>query len=57
MGSREGDTVLDPFCGSGTVLIAAHELHRKWVGIELNPEYLEIAKKRLEPHLQQQRLF
>ena len=57
MGSREGDIVLDPFCGSGTVLIAAHELHRKWIGIELNPDYVEIANQRLRPHKEQTRLL
>ena len=57
MGSRQGDIVLDPFCGSGTVLIAAHELHRKWIGIELNPDYLEIANQRLRPHKEQTRLL
>ena len=47
MGSREGDLVLDPFCGSGTTLLAAHHLHRKYLGIELNPEYAQIIKKRM----------
>jgi len=47
MGSREGDLVLDPFCGSGTTLLAAHQLHRKYLGIELNPEYAQIIKKRM----------
>lgn len=56
MGSREGDTVLDPFCGSGTTLIAAHILHRKYIGIELNEDYAKIAEKRLEPYLKQTRL-
>jgi site-specific DNA-methyltransferase (adenine-specific) len=57
MGSREGDTVLDPFCGSGTTLIAAHQLHRKYIGIEISPEYCEIAKKRLEPYQKQSKLL
>lgn len=56
MGSREGDLVLDPFCGSGTVLIAADQLHRKWIGIERNPEYAEIIKKRLMVPLSQLKL-
>jgi len=47
MGSREGDLILDPFCGSGTTLLAAHQLHRKYLGIELNPEYAQIIKKRM----------
>ena len=56
MGSREGDLVLDPFSGSGTVLIAADQLHRKWLGIEMNPEYAEIIKRRLMVPLSQLKL-
>ncbi len=41
-------TVLDPFCGSGTTLVAARQLDRKYIGIENNPEYHQKAKKRLE---------
>ena len=47
MGSRPGDVVLDPFCGSGTTCIAAHKLQRRSIGIELNPEYFRIAQARL----------
>jgi DNA modification methylase len=39
--------VLDPFFGSGTTGIVAENLYRKWIGIELNPEYIAIAEKRL----------
>ena len=45
-GSKEGDTVLDPFMGSGTTALVAQKLGRKWIGIELNPEYIEIIKRR-----------
>ena len=38
-GTREGDTVLDPFMGSGTTANVAKRLSRKWIGIELNEEY------------------
>jgi DNA modification methylase len=46
-GSREGDTVLDPFCGSGTTGEVALKHRRKFIGIELNPEYVKLAEKRL----------
>ena len=45
-GSEEGDVVLDPFFGSGTTGYVAQRLGRKWIGIELNPEYIKIAEKR-----------
>lgn len=45
-GTKEGDVVLDPFFGSGTTGRVAERLGRKWIGIELNEEYIEIAKKR-----------
>ena len=43
----EGGVVLDPFFGSGTTGLAAQEQSKHWVGIELNPEYIEIANRRL----------
>jgi DNA modification methylase len=46
-GCPVGGTVLDPFAGSGTTLLVATQRHRKSIGIELNPEYIEIAKRRL----------
>ena len=45
--SNEGDLVLDPFCGSGTTLVAARNLGRKYIGIDNNVEAYEIAKNRL----------
>ncbi len=39
--------VLDPYCGSGTTAVACKELGMKYVGIEQNPEYIEIAQRRL----------
>ena len=48
MGSRKGDVVLDPFCGSGTTLLAAQLLGRKFIGIELEKEYYDIAYERLQ---------
>jgi len=52
-GSSEGDIVLDPFFGSGTTGWVAQRLGRKWIGIELNEEYIKIAEKRFK----QQELF
>jgi DNA modification methylase len=45
-GSKEGDIVLDPFFGSGTTGWVAQRLGRKWIGVELNAEYIKIAEKR-----------
>lgn len=45
--SNVGDIVFDPCLGSGTTAVAAKELDRKYIGIEINPTYIEIAKKRL----------
>ncbi len=45
--SAENDLVLDCFAGSGTTLVACEELNRRWIGIELNEEYCEIAKRRI----------
>lgn len=44
--SKPGDIVLDPFEGSGTTLKAAKELNRRYVGIEVNPEYVKICEER-----------
>ena len=46
--SYKNDVVLDPFAGSGTSLVAAEILDRRWLGIELSPNYVEIAKTRVE---------
>ena len=45
--TKEGDIILDPFNGSGTTGIAAYRLHRNYVGIEKEIEYIELTKKRL----------
>ena len=44
----KNDLVLDPFCGSGTSVAAAEILHRRWVGIELSPNYTEVARQRVQ---------
>lgn len=46
--SNKGEIVLDPYCGSGTTLIAADNLERKWVGIEIEQKYVELAKRNIE---------
>lgn len=48
VGTQVGDLVLDPFMGSGTTAVVAKRLGRKYVGYEIEQEYLDIAKKRLE---------
>ena len=45
--SNENDLVLDPFLGAGTTAIACKKLGRHFIGIELNPEYVEMANRRL----------
>lgn len=45
--SNEGDVVLDPFAGSGTTCLAARDAGRRYVGIEINAEYVEIINRRL----------
>ncbi len=46
--TKPGDIVLDPFIGSGTTAVAAIQLTRNYVGIELNPEYVELATTRVD---------
>ena len=45
--SDKGDIVLDPFCGSGTTLVVAHRLQRRWIGIDKNPDAINLTQKRL----------
>jgi site-specific DNA-methyltransferase (adenine-specific) len=45
--SCPGDVVLDPFFGSGTTGVAARRLHRRWIGIERDPAYVELAHRRI----------
>lgn len=50
-GCPEGGIVLDPFSGAGTTALVAAKLNRKYIGIELNPEYLKIAEKRISDQI------
>jgi site-specific DNA-methyltransferase (adenine-specific) len=45
--TNEGDLVLDPFLGSGTTAVACRLLNRNYIGIDISPEYCEIARKRV----------
>ena len=46
--TEPGDTVLDPFAGSGTTLRVAHRLHRRAIGIEIVPEYIRVMNDQLD---------
>lgn len=46
-GCREGGTVLDPFMGSGTTAVVAVKYNRDYIGIDINPDYAEMARKRV----------
>ncbi len=55
--STTAKTILDPFMGSGTTAISALNHGRQYVGIEISPEYCEMAEKRIKDHLAQIRLL
>lgn len=55
-GCSIGGIVLDPFFGAGTTGLVALKQCKKFIGIELNPEYIEIANKRLKPYLEQSKI-
>jgi DNA modification methylase len=55
--TEPGATVLDPFLGSGTTLVAAELLGRRGIGIEISPEYFDVACRRVEDATKQPRLF
>ena len=48
LNSYEDDMILDPFMGSGTTALAAEKMNRKWTGIEMSKEYIQLAYHRLE---------
>ena len=45
--TKEGDTVLDPFCGSGTSGFVAFQLNRNFIGLEISDEYAKLARNRI----------
>ena len=53
----EGDTILDPFMGSGTTGVACAQTGRNFIGIEIDPGYFEIAQRRIHDAEQQPLLF
>ncbi len=53
IGSRPGDVILDPFVGSGTTAIAAAILDRRYLGIELDAEMVDISERRIKWHVEQ----
>lgn len=55
--SVKGDLILDPFIGSGTTAVAARKHGRNYIGIEINPEYIAIAEKRIKEAAKQLNLF
>ena len=57
MRTPAGAVILDPFMGSGTTLVAAHNLGRIGIGIEIEPRYFDIACKRVEQAVAQQSIF
>lgn len=50
MYSGDGDTVLDPFIGSGTTALACETFHRDWIGVEMDESYVEYAEEAIEKH-------
>ncbi|MFQ3574726.1 MAG: site-specific DNA-methyltransferase [Thermodesulfovibrionales bacterium] len=53
----QGDVVLDPFCGSGTVCLAALKSGRHYIGYDIEPSYVTLAEKRIKKHLNQLSIF
>ena len=56
IGATTAQIILDPFMGSGTTAIAAMNLNREWIGIELSKKYCDMADERIKNHLTQAQL-
>ena len=54
--TKEGDTILDPFMGSGTTGVACQQLGRNFIGYEISPDYFKIAEKRIKEAETQRKL-
>jgi len=55
--SNEGNLVLDPFAGTGTLGLACEKMNRKWICIEKERKYFNIAKRRIDDYCKQIKLF
>jgi len=55
--TNEGDIVLDPMCGSGTVCMAAESIKRNYIGFDISEEYCELARNRMKEFVPPQDLF
>lgn len=53
LNSYEGEVVLDPFVGSGTTAVAAQNLNRKWIGVDLSEEYIQMCHDRINDYPEQ----
>ena len=49
--SNKDDVVLDPFVGSGTTCVVANFLNRKWIGFDINPDYIKMSKNRIKEEI------
>lgn len=54
--TKEGDLIIDPYCGSGSTLVACAKLRREFVGCDIKPEYCKMAYERIQKELSQKKL-